>query len=644
MSTIPLRDILISARQEAYRMRHFYLGVEHLFIALLEIKGGLASSIMEGHGLATEYVIDAIRRKVGKGSRHRLWAGIPNTPRTEVVLAIANELAVETSRKEISEQDLLIAILEENENIPVRVLRILNQDIAELTKEARTKVNTNNAQQAFVKIDYGPHFNRNEALSEQHLFVLRRMFYGYDEIRVERRLTGGYTKALVLVVTPINSDQREDAAVVVKIDQADIILDEAQRYDTNVKASLPPFSARLVDRPTAPEKSDFAGIKYTFVGNDTASSKDMRFVAAALGAPKLADWLKNGLFPLFGKTWWQQRRPYRFQAWREYDGILPPILTLELVDEKEVPANAHLLKMPIKRSRLKQLEYGDIVLIENFTVSKVYRDRKAIQLAAAQGSDAATAYKIEMRGIDLDKDAYYRGEVVERIAGKVWKTRHEHLITAARTLEPDFDINAEFIPSGLDSPARLQNPLNFYDTLLETSVNGSLSKIHGDLHLGNLLLGPGDNPSLIDFAQTRDGHTVFDWITLEISLLSDLIMPAVGSEWQDARKLLKYLQALNKREALPPGDSKLAELFSVIQAVRDIAQECLTDAEDWSEYFVGMTLCGLRALTWDTMSIGTRRLMFMLAALSLAYSQPSQKAAAPSPDATEIGDNTAGQG
>jgi ATP-dependent Clp protease ATP-binding subunit ClpA len=68
MSNIPLRDILISARQEAYRMRHFYLGVEHLFIALLEIKGGLASSIMEEHGLATEYVIDAVQPLFRSGS------------------------------------------------------------------------------------------------------------------------------------------------------------------------------------------------------------------------------------------------------------------------------------------------------------------------------------------------------------------------------------------------------------------------------------------------------------------------------------------------------------------------------------------------------------------------------------------------
>ena len=98
MSYVPLKDILITARQEAHRMRHYYLGVEHLFIALLEITNGLASTTIAEYGLTPEYVIDAIRRKIGKGSRHRLWAGIPNTPRTEIVLDIAQDAASEEGR------------------------------------------------------------------------------------------------------------------------------------------------------------------------------------------------------------------------------------------------------------------------------------------------------------------------------------------------------------------------------------------------------------------------------------------------------------------------------------------------------------------------------------------------------------------
>src|SRR5688572_16327749 len=99
MTLISLKDILISARQESHRMRHYFLGVEHLFIALLEIKSGLTTTILNEQGFTPDYVIDAIRRKAGKGSRHRLWAGIPNTPRTDVILGIAQDIAREDGNR-----------------------------------------------------------------------------------------------------------------------------------------------------------------------------------------------------------------------------------------------------------------------------------------------------------------------------------------------------------------------------------------------------------------------------------------------------------------------------------------------------------------------------------------------------------------
>ena len=75
MTVISLKDILINARQESVQMRHHFLGVEHLFIAMLQIQGGITSSIIEDYGLTAEYVIDAIRRKTDKGTN--LPAGAP---------------------------------------------------------------------------------------------------------------------------------------------------------------------------------------------------------------------------------------------------------------------------------------------------------------------------------------------------------------------------------------------------------------------------------------------------------------------------------------------------------------------------------------------------------------------------------------
>jgi hypothetical protein len=613
MATIALKDILISARQESYRMRHFYLGVEHIFIALLEIKGGLASSILQEQGLTPEYVIDAIRRKISKGSKHRLWAGIPNTPRTDVILGIANDLALESGRQEINERDLLIAVLDENDSIPIRVLKALGSDIPRLLDAARTRTLSRNPSQPYVKIDFGPQFGRTETLSKDHLFILRRMFYGYAQIRVERQLTGGYTRALLLVVTPIHGDNREDSAIVVKIDSTDVILDEAQSYEAYVKGTLPPLTARLEDKPTAPETSDLAGIKYTLVARSDTAPVDLRAVAQDWGSAKLGRWLRSELYSTFGRIWWRQSRPYRFQVWREYDWLLPPVLTLELVQDKEPPTE-NVLKFPFKRARLNQLEYGELVAIEGFIVQRVYPDRNIIQLAIGHGTDAAKAYKVEVRGLDLTKDTYYRGEVVERLVGRVWKTRNELLIHAARALEPDFDVEAEKI---LIRDEKHPNPIIAYEELLDQYVNGSLSKIHGDLHLGNIIVGPNNSASLIDFAHTRDGHTLFDWATLEVSLLSDLIVPVTGDGWDAARTALRYVAAINAREILPEGDPAVTEAFTAVLALREIVEECLATEKNWAEYFIALALCSLRAIMWETMPIGSRRLMFLVAGLAM---------------------------
>jgi hypothetical protein len=618
MTNVLLKDILINARQESFRMRHFYLGVEHLFIALLEIQGGLTSGILADNGLAPEYVVDAIRRRTGKGSKHRLWAGMPYTPRAEVVLGIANDIALENEHEEIEERDLLLAICEEKDSIPIRVLKSLKLDAVRLAEAARTREPSHEIRSPDIRIEFGPDFDRNDSLSKEQLFILRRMFYGYAGLRIERRLTG-FTKALILAVTPIDAENQDSATVVVKIDQTDNILDEAQRYENHVKDTLPLLTARLEDRPTAPDTSDLAGIKYTLVASSGAIPQDLRSLVRTSGAVGLGQLLRQQLYSHFSKTWWQKRRSYRFEVWKEYDWLLPPVLTLELVPDKEDTAVAQVMRVPFNRTkfnaRLSQLEYGDFVALENFTVQRVDREHNVLKLAAGYGTEAdKRAYKVEVQGFDLDQDVFYRGEVVDRLVGRVWKTRDETLTHAARMLEPDFDLQAAAIPW---NSSRLPNPLLAYEGLLDRHVTGSLSKIHGDLHLGNILVGPNNSTWLIDFAHTRDGHTLFDWATLEVSLLGDAVMPAAGESWQAARGMLEHLAAINSGLPTEETGANIRSAMSAVAALREIVQECLMTEADWSEYFIALSLCALRAVTFETMFIGGRRLMFLLTALTL---------------------------
>jgi len=640
MPNIELKDILINARQESHRMQHYYIGVEHLFVALLEIQGGLAGSLLEAQGLTPEYVIDAVRRKIGKGSQRRLWAGAPYTPRANVIVGIAQDLASEDGREDINERDLLIAIIEEADSIPVRVVRALGADFQRLAAMAHTHSLNDNAPQPYVHIDFSKAFTYT--LNHEHLLILRRMFHNYSRIRVESRLTGGYTGALVLVVTPIHADLREDAAIVVKIDEQEAILDEGRRYETHVQGTLPPLTARLENKPVTPEGCNLAGLGYSIVTKHNQPPQDLRAAAREIGIDRLGGWLREQLYAHFGRAWWQQQRLFRFQVWTEYDWLLPPALSLNVAKGHADTGSTHVLHVPVSRSRVASIVAGDTVTLENFTVQRTYPDRSALQVALGRGSEATRrAYKIEVTGRDPNSAGHYRGEVIERLSGQVWKTRRDWLMSAAEQLSPPFALTTPSFTLDTPDQRALPNPIFAHEALLQYYISGSTSKIHGDLHLGNILLGPGDSAFLIDFAQSREGHTLFDWATLEISLLSEVVMPAAGDTWAAAALVLNYIAALNARTAPPDLDPAVSEAIAPVSAVRDIVQELLAIEDNWAEYYIALALCALRAVTWETMPLGARRLMFIVSALAMdeLRRRPPQtsETETPSPDETDNG-------
>jgi hypothetical protein len=633
MAEITIKDILISARQESVEMRHHYLGVEHLFIALLKIQGGLTSSILEDLGIKADYVVDAIRRKTGKGIDQRLWVGIPYTPRTEIILNIAGDMALDSGR-EINERDLLVSILDEGESVPLRVLHSLGVHLETISQMARTYTLRHEPQPLDIKVEFGGAYDRNDSIPREQLFLLRKMFSDYARIRIERRLTG-FRAALILMVTPIHPDGTEDASIITKIDQVDDILDEAQRYETHIRSALPLQTARLEEKPLVLETSELAGIKYTLVASADDIPQDLRSRLRQGQVDGLPELLRQELYTAFNKTWWKPK-PFRFQVWREYDWLLPPVLTLDVIPEKDVPPNAFTMRIPFNRTRMQerlgQLHFGEVVILENFVVQKLDRKNGVLKLAIGYGSEAdRRAYRVDVRGISSRQ--HYRGEVLERVVGKVWKTRAEMLTDSARELVPDFDLRGQWIQVGDE---RVPNPLLAYDDLLDRYVNGSLSKIHGDLHLGNIIVGPRGQAWLIDFGHTRDGHTLFDWATLEVSLLGDVMMPSVGDTWEQARAAMLYLMAIGA------GKTNVPAAFTPILALREIVAGLLTD-DHWAEYYTALAMCALRAVCWRTMSDGARRLMFLLSGWAMwqVSHKLFQATDTPSPDEAEITDEIA---
>lgn len=123
--------MLTAAAEEARRLEHNFIGVEHLFISITRNEGGPTYNLLRRAALDPRHVRSEINKEIGRGDG-KMGEVLPLTPRAEIVLALAIFLAErdeDSIGKEIDEAHLLVAILQEGESVPVRKLMDMGFDL-----------------------------------------------------------------------------------------------------------------------------------------------------------------------------------------------------------------------------------------------------------------------------------------------------------------------------------------------------------------------------------------------------------------------------------------------------------------------------------------------------------------------------------
>lgn len=111
--------VLRAAEQECRNHNHYYVGVEHLLVALLEEHDPSISDCLRAESIDAGEIHAEARRALGTGE-DRLWEGILVTPRLRKIVALAGQRAGDRAIEPI---DLFHAIRDEGGSLGAEILR-----------------------------------------------------------------------------------------------------------------------------------------------------------------------------------------------------------------------------------------------------------------------------------------------------------------------------------------------------------------------------------------------------------------------------------------------------------------------------------------------------------------------------------------
>ena len=119
------RKVLVLAQEEARALHQPYVGTEHVLLALLKEKEGLAAQTLDYLGVTYEATLECVRQLVKGDESADVSGHLSFTPRVKRVLENSLREAMQMGKSYISTEHLLLGIVREGEGTAIDVLRNL---------------------------------------------------------------------------------------------------------------------------------------------------------------------------------------------------------------------------------------------------------------------------------------------------------------------------------------------------------------------------------------------------------------------------------------------------------------------------------------------------------------------------------------
>ena len=145
--------IIDEAVDESKKRQHYYLGVEHIFLAFATVEEDFFIEIMEDLNLDHDHVLDFLNEHLNI-TRQYIGVGLKVPPATRNIFKLAWEEAQRRGREEIDPSDLFIAIFQENHSLPPRIFRSFGIDPDFIMSRISVKIRTDEHKDEEVKKKY----------------------------------------------------------------------------------------------------------------------------------------------------------------------------------------------------------------------------------------------------------------------------------------------------------------------------------------------------------------------------------------------------------------------------------------------------------------------------------------------------------
>ena len=124
-------DLSVKAAKE---LGHAYIGSEHLLLGLIREGNSVAAKVLENNGVTEKAVVEKIEAAIGRGDPAQV-VNAELTPRTKRIVELSLAEANRMGKRLIGAEHLLIAIIEENNNIGARIISELCGNVSAVLEE-----------------------------------------------------------------------------------------------------------------------------------------------------------------------------------------------------------------------------------------------------------------------------------------------------------------------------------------------------------------------------------------------------------------------------------------------------------------------------------------------------------------------------